>query len=156
MVRAREREERPVLSIRFKRVFGAIYTFIIENISNTSAYNLKFTYYTNLKHKKEGGLPETNEIGLFKVPPKYIAPKQEFESVFLHLNHLEDEFIDTEVKYDIRYYDKEENHYDHSFSFDLRTLRQIMIMPTYEKQIIDALEKIVKCLDPSKSKGEPK
>ncbi len=152
MVKTREREEKPVLSIRFLRKFGPIYSIVIENISNTSAHNIRFIDPPDIKHKGNSGFPSTLELGLFKYPINYMGPKQSFESIFLNLNTLEDEFQYKEVNFQIEYFNDKGNKFNHSFDFNISMLHKTLITASFEEKIVDVLNEIKKSINKHNTK----
>jgi len=127
MVKARKREEKPVISIRIKRVKAAIYSLIIENISNVPAYELEFTKVPDLKHSDDNDIT-TKKIGIIQHPIKYLAPKQVYESIFLNLNTLDKKFHHKRLEFEVKYKDIDKKDYDLAFEVDVSNLYNIKIL----------------------------
>ncbi len=125
MVKTREREESPIISIRIDREFEATYSLIIENISNVSAYNLHFTKAPNLKHV--GTTITTRELGIIKYPIKYLAPRQVYSTIFLDLKTLMKEFQYKEVEFEIKYEDKNGKEFTLPFYLNISALHYTLI-----------------------------
>ena len=125
MVKTREREESPIISIRIHREIAATYSLIIENISNVSAYNLHFTKAPDLKHV--GTRITTKKLGIIEYPIKYLAPRQMYSTIFLDLNSLKKEFQFKEVEFEIKYEDKNGKEFTLPFYLNISSLHYTLI-----------------------------
>jgi hypothetical protein len=80
MKKNRIRLDSPEISLRIERQCTGFFNLIIENISNISVYNLKFTKYPDFR-KLSGD--KVDYIGFIKNGINYFAPKQFYSSFFL-------------------------------------------------------------------------
>lgn len=69
----------------------------------------------------------TKELGIFKYGISYLPPKQIYDTIFLDLINIEDEFKWSEVIFSISYQDEKRNKYNLEFKLKISTLHYTLI-----------------------------
>jgi len=145
MVKQRQREETPNISIKFEQEPHALSLFalVIENISSVEVFNLKFIEYPELKLWTVDGT--TADVGIIKEGIEYMGVGQIYQDSFLEL--FDKENRNKRLDFKVEFFNKAGKKYFKSFSLNTAMFNSIgkIQHPTVEdelKKLRELVEKI--------------
>jgi hypothetical protein len=156
MLRNREIIETPEISIRLEKISSGFHRLVIENVSNTTAFNLIFTKYPKLPISSS---TNSGDIGFIKNGIKYLSSKQSYDSFFLNYPNLSKDIQESTIAFEIKYENKSGRMFQQEFFINLSMFSQKLYLgSSFEEELIEeikGLSKIIKTAIEATNFGAP-